>query len=75
MFTLTFMDSEGALPLFNLAVFDDMFIALRWVRDNIPGSYAWDWGFDGDCLFTGHDKTYTDRAGNLYTGGYGIMLN
>ena len=54
---------------------DDMFAALRFVRDNIPGSHAWDWAFDGDTLYTDLHKTWTDDAGRLYQGGYAICLD
>lgn len=75
MFTLTFCDISGNLPLFNIAVFDDMFAALRWVRENIHNSAGWDWAFDGDCLYTDLNKTFTDAGGRLYSGAYGISLN
>jgi hypothetical protein len=74
MFTLTFMEDTGSLPLFHLAVFDDMFTALRHVQAFIPGSHGWDWGFDGDTLYTEHDKTFTDAAGHLFRGSYSIGL-
>lgn len=75
MFVIAFVDISGNLPLFNLARFDDMFAALRFVRDNIPGSHTWDWAFDGDTLYTDLHKTWTDDAGRLYQGGYAICLD
>lgn len=75
MFTLSFMENTGELSLFHIAVFKDMFTALRHVRDNIPNSCGWDWAFDGDCLYTDLDKTFTDAAGNLYVGCYAIGLD